>query len=243
MKNIKINSMKLFILVSIFIQCGACSFFPNTKEMPYAAVETPPNLTMENNATNPTAAPEQTPSLQPYSSALPAPESDLISTPDYLIVPNIPAPEHSLGGGIVQDGPFIFDLHLYRNPVFSANPVTPSLYSDLEGIGIYAVWEYQGPDLAGPVTTYWGIDPAISALLSQEKYLQEGVKQGDSDGRNGGLILPQGSQVGDVISVILKVDTTHGTYGTVLIFTLEENADQEFVPTDISVQTLKTDAS
>jgi len=136
-----------------------------------------------------------------------------------------------------------FELYLYRDPVFSKNPVAPSLYSDLEGIGIYAVWKYQGSDLAGPVTTYWGIEPAISALLSQKKYLQEGVKQGDSDGRDGGLILPESSQVGDVISVILKVETAQGTYGAVLLFILNENEDHEFVPTDISVQTLKADAS
>lgn len=154
------------------------------------------------------------------------------------MVPYLLTPEQPLGGGTIQDGPFKFDLRLYRDPAFGAKPVAPSLYSDLEGIGVYSVWEYHGPDLAGPVTVYWGIEPDVSALLSQAQYVQEGVHDGDSNGRSGGLILPVGSQAGDVVRAILKIETTQETYGAVMSFILKEGS-QGLEPTEVSVQSLE----
>lgn len=239
MPNNKFYLKSLFILLFIIPQCVACSFSPNEKQPSGDAIETQPDLSEGDRASNPTAILETIPSSQTDISSNPSHESDLTNTSGYLIVPNIPAPELlSLGGGIIQDGPFVFDLHLYRNPLFGANPISPSLYSDVEGIGVYAVWKYQGPDVADPVAIYWGNEPNLSVLLSQEKYLQAGIKQGDGDGRNGGLILPESSRVGDVISMILKVETVRDTYGAVLLFTLAENDDHEFIPMDIAVQAL-----
>lgn len=229
----------LFILLFIIPQCVACSFSPAAKQPSGDTVKTQADLSMGDRTSNPIAILETIPSTQTDISSGLFPEPGAINSSGYLIVPNIPAPEQpSLGGGIIQDGPFVFDLHLYREPLFSADPIAPSLYSDIEGIGVYAVWKYQGPDVADPVAIYWGNEPNLSVLLSQEKYLQAGIKQGDGDGRNGGLILPEGSRVGDVIRVVLKVDTAHDTYGAVLIFILGENDEHELVPVDITVQAL-----
>ncbi len=54
-----------------------------------------------------------------------------------------PTPEEPLSIGVVQDGPFVFDLRFFRDSIFGTNPITTSLYSDLEEIGIYFVWEYR----------------------------------------------------------------------------------------------------
>jgi hypothetical protein len=154
------------------------------------------------------------------------------------MIPDLPTPEQPLGGFTIQDGPFNFDLRLFRDPVFGTKPVASSLYSNLEGIGVYSVWEYHGPDLTGPVTVYWGIEPDVSALLSQKNFDQERVQDGNSGGRSGGLILPVGSQAGDVVRAILKIETTQKTYGVVMSFILKEGS-QGLEPTEVSVQSLK----
>ncbi len=189
----------------------------------------------------PTPGPVASPGVPATQSSLPgqpptetnAPSAQAPITIPYLL----PTPVQPLGGGAVQDGPFTFDLRLHRDPAFGANPVAPSLYSDLEGIGLYSVWRYEGPDLAAPVAVYWGVEPASSELLSQAG--EKGVKDGDSDGRDGGLILPQGSRAGDGVRAILKIETAGKTYGAVLSFTLKEG-EQGLEPADVAVQPLGT---
>lgn len=154
-----------------------------------------------------------------------------------IYVPSFPTPEQPLSIGVVQDGPFVFDLRFYRDSIFGTNPITTSLYSDLEEIGIYFVWEYHGPNLPPPVTVYWGIDPDISSLLQQYKYVKEGIKDGDKDGREGGLILPKGSRVGDQLEAVIKIETQDKTYGAVIRFLLKLG-DRGLEPDNVTVHSL-----
>lgn len=193
-------------------------------------------------AESPTASPGVPIEPTPLTQA-PIPDQSSIETRSpvtgaSIMVPHLPTPEQPLGGGTIQDGPFKFDLRLFRDPAFGTKPVASSLYSDLEGIGVYSVWEYHGPDLPAPVTIYWGVEPDIYSLLSQARYVQEGIRDRDSDGREGGLILPKGSQAGDKLKAVLKIETQNKTYGAVMNFTLTEGA-QGLEPANVSVQSLE----
>jgi hypothetical protein len=185
---------------------------------------------------------QPTPSPQ---ASLPDPSSTEIRPPvpgTPITVSHQPTPEQPLGGGTIQDGPFVFDLRLFRNPSFSKQPVASSLYSDLEGIGAYMYWSYQGSDAIGSVETYWGTLPFLDQLQS-ETYTS--ISFGSRGGRTGGVLLPGGSgsslpgesKTGDRIQVALKVYTPNGDFGAVLHFTLNQGANG-FEPTDISVDVL-----
>jgi len=158
-------------------------------------------------------------------------------TPLVVIAPSEPTPENLIGGGTIQDGPFVFDLRLFRDPTFSQQPVAASLYSDLNGVGAYLYWVYQGPKAIGPVQTYWGTLPQFDQLI-QATYTS--INKRSSGGRTGGVLLPGGSflpgesKVGDHIQVALKVQTPNGEFGAVLHFTLNQGANG-FEPIDISV--------
>ena len=189
----------------------------------------------------PTLSPTEITTAPPAIPSEPTPTETVTLLSEISIsIPHLPTPGQPLGGEVVQDGPFTFDLRLYRDPALGANPVTPSLYSDLEGIGVYAVWGYQGPDLPAPVTVFWGIEPDVSELLQQAQYVQDGVQAGDSDGRSGGIILPDGGRVGDVVQAILKIETDQETYGAVMSFTLKEGG-QGLEPADVTIQSLDGD--
>jgi hypothetical protein len=160
-----------------------------------------------------------------------------------ITVPDQPTPEEPLGGGTIQDGPFLFDLRLFRDPTLSQQPITTSLYSDLNGVGTYMYWFYQGPDVIGPVETYFGTLPSLDQL-SQASY--PSISLDSSGGRTGGIVIPGGfflsgeSKVGDRIRLALKVVTPKGKYGAVLGFTLKQGANG-FEPTDISIDVLPPD--
>ncbi len=156
-------------------------------------------------------------------------------------VPPQPTPEAVLGGGKVQDGPFTFDLRLYRDPQLTSQPLAPSLYTDMEGFGAYTYWSYNASEVIGPVTTYWGIESHLEQLL-QATY--SSAANGSTGGRSGGILLPGGplvpgnSQVGDRERLVLKVVTPNGSYGGVLLFTLIQGPSG-FEPTDISLEVLQ----
>jgi hypothetical protein len=154
--------------------------------------------------------------------------------------PPQPTPGNVISGGTVKDGLFVFDLRLFRDPSFSQQPVATSLYSDLNGIGAYMYWFYQGSDVIGPVETYWGTLPSLNQLQS-ETY--PSISLGSRGGRTGGILLPGGfflsgeTKAGDRIQVALKIHTPNGDFGAVLVFTLKQGANG-FEPTDISIDIL-----
>jgi len=149
-------------------------------------------------------------------------------------------PADVIGGGAVKDGPFVFDLRLFQDPSFGQQPVAASLYSDLNGIGAYLWWVYQGPEATGPVQTYWGTLPHLDQL---DQATFASISKGSNGGRTGGVLLPGGpflpgeSNPGDRIHLALKVHTPNGNFGAVLHFTLNQDANG-FEPTDISVDVL-----
>ena len=229
------------ILLTLLFLSGlvtACYTPPATTDLPTVTRPAPTLQPAESSTASPGVPIAPAPSAQTSLLEVSPTETGTPVPGDSITVLDLPTPGQPLEGGTIQDGPFRFDLRLFRDPVFGTKPVAPSLYSDLEGIGIYSVWEYRGHDLAGPVTVYWGIEPDVSALLSQDAYVQEGVHDGDSDGRSGGLILPAGSRAGDVVRVMLKIETMQKTYGALMKFMLTEGA-QGLEPTHVSVQSLE----
>ncbi len=151
-----------------------------------------------------------------------------------------PTPENVLGRGTVQDGPFRFEMNIYRDPRLTRDPVAPSLFSDMPGFGAYMYWSYTGSEVIGPVTTYWGIEPKLDQLLQATYSL---VEVGSSGGRDGGILLPGGpfipgvSKAGDQERLVLKVTTPGGDYGAALVFSLKQG-DAGFEPIEITVEPL-----
>ncbi len=144
-----------------------------------------------------------------------------VATPT-MAQPQEPVPGVSVGGGTVQNGPFTFCLWIYRDPSLNQNPVTPSLYSDMNGYGAYLYWVYNGKeDLPGPVTEWWGVEPNLQALNTYAR-----IKPEAQGGRSGGIWLPGGffisgqSQAGETQKLIIQVSTPGKTYGAALSFTL-----------------------
>ncbi len=152
----------------------------------------------------------------------------------YVAQPAQPTPEAIVAGGTVVDGPFTFDLRIYRDATLTRQPLAPSLYSDMEGFGAYTYWTYTGTDVIGPVTTYWGTTPKVDQLLQATYSL---VEIGSSGGRDGGILLPAEAKAGDRERLVLKVATPDGDYGAVLVFTLQQGASG-LEPADISVEPL-----
>jgi hypothetical protein len=151
-----------------------------------------------------------------------------------------PTPQDVLGGGTIANGPFTFDLRLIRDASFSRQPVTTSLYSDLETIGAWTYWFYTGEAAIGPVQTWYGTVPQVEALL-QAAY--PSVQPGSSGGRSGGVLLPGGaymagsSQPGDRVQLVLRVTTAGAEYGAMLSFTLQQGPNG-LEPSNITVEPL-----
>lgn len=159
------------------------------------------------------------------------------STPPNILLFAFPTPRVPISSSVVQDNPFTFDIRFYRDAMFGKNPVAPSLYSDMEGIGIYFTWEYQGPGLPPPATVYWGIDPNINALLQQYEYQTNGIKDGDSNGWMGGITLPSGSKVGDQLEALVRIDTGGKSYGAVIQFYIRQGTNG-FEPGNVTVESI-----
>lgn len=153
-----------------------------------------------------------------------------------------PTPQDIIGGGTMQDGPFTFLLWLFRDPTLSLQPVTSSLYSDLDGIGVYLHWVYEGENSIGPVETFGG-SPQFLMPFPMGTFAR--IESGSSGGRTGGIILgggyglPAEIKVGDQISLLLKVVTADGEYGAWLNFTIEQGPNG-FDFRDISIETIES---
>lgn len=144
---------------------------------------------------------------------------------DPVVAPQEPTPAYALGGGTLVDGPLTFDLRLFRDSNYRQDPIAPSLYSDLVGIGAYMHWSYDGAYLEGPVQVFWGTLPETGELL------QDGapfLERGSRGGRTGGVLLPGGpflpgeSKAGDRVRVALQVSSPEASFCAVLSFTLRE---------------------
>lgn len=234
-KHRKVNKSmdkKLLILFLSLVAITEQMLSACSATMPYTAV---PTFTQ----TNSLSPLSPTPSITiPATSTLGAGDRRA-ADPLVISVSGFPTPQEPLSSSVVQDGPFTFDLRFYRDPIFGKNPIAPSLYSDLEGIGIYVVWEYHGPALPPPATIYWGVDPDLSPLLQQSEYQSNGIKEGDKNGWTGGLILPYDSQAGEQIEAVIKIVTTEKSYGAVSYFTLQAG-ENGLEPAEVSLQVLST---
>lgn len=151
-----------------------------------------------------------------------------------------PTPPNVIGDGVIENGPFWFDLRLFYDASFNQQPVATSLYSDMNGIGSFMYWCYKGSEPIGPIESYWGTLPQINQLL-QETY--ESIQPGSCGGRTGGILLPGGffmsgeSKVGDRVQVALKVRAADKEFGAVISFTLTQGPNG-FEPANISVTSL-----
>ncbi len=192
-----------------------------------------PSMTATNLPVISFATPGFTPSVT--TTSLPV----TLATPAFI--PLQPTPQNVLGGGTVESGPFLFDLRLFADTSFNQEPVASSLYSDMNGVGAFMYWCYQGDEPIGPIETYWGTLPQLSQLI-QETYAS--IQPGGCGGRTGGILLPGGfflsgeSKVGDRVQVALKVRAGDEEFGAVISFALAQGPNG-FEPINISVMPLQ----
>ncbi len=148
-KRLKTNHQicKQIIACVLFFSLAACSGQVNI---------TPPSLTTT------VSAQIATTRTSPTSGAL---LTHNTPTPNPLPLPPQPTPANIIGGDTIQNGPFTFFLWLFRDPTMNQHPDITSLYSDLNGFGIYKCWVYQGSDLSGPVHFYWGAVPQLNEVM------------------------------------------------------------------------------
>lgn len=190
-----------------------------------------------------TPLPEKTPTAIATATATPPGVATVaggvqLLEPQDAPVPQVPTPADIINGGIIRDGPFIFYLYLFRDPMFSPSPDIPSLYSDLDGMAAYMSWVYQGADLETPAHFSWGTWPDLH-VFATENALSNRQGGGGELGIHlpGGQLSPGQSKAGDRIQVGIKVQTSQGEYGAVLSFSLQEGPGG-FVPGDVTVEAL-----
>ena len=213
---------RYFFVLVCFLALAACGRQPDQKPLPPTITFPTPTVTAITPASmDPRTAPTDE---VPDASARP--------------IPPQPTPADLVGGDVVQDGPFTFFLWLFRDPRMNQQPAIPSLYSDLDGIGIYKSWVYQGPDLSGPARLDWGTLPQLNPFMEYSS-----LTNGEGDGGLGGVLLPGGpflpgeSKPGDQIQIAMRMITREREYGAVLTFTLQLGANG-FEPMDIRVDVL-----
>ncbi len=158
------------------------------------------------------------------------------ATTQYIAaLPPEPTPSAKVNGGVVQDGPFTFYLWIYQDPSLNQNPVTTSLYSDLNGYGAYLFWVYQGRDLPGPIVEWYGTEPNLQELNTYTR-----IKTNDQGGRSGGILLPGGffipgkSNPENHVKLVIKLAAGEQTYGAYIPFTLQ-NGPNGWQPEGIGV--------
>ena len=187
--------------------------------------------TVQSTAVQPSPAPTSPPPTQPPATAAAVPAAR----------PASPSAADTVGGNQIKQGSFAFDLRIYRDPALNKNPASSSQYSDLEGFGEYMTWVYNGPPLQGAVYEFWGVQPNITQLNSYGE-----LKTGDTGGRSGGIFLPGGpyiqgsSKPGELIKLVLRVETPRGKFGASLTFTLKKTA-KGLEPANITVRALGSD--
>lgn len=170
-------------------------------------------------------------------SVTPIVTTPMIALPAPIVAPLQPTPSVSLSGATVDSGPFTFYLFLYKDEALGKNPVAPSLYSDMNGIGAYMFWKYNGADSLKSVEEYWGAQPKFNLLNTYPEIIA-----GQTGGRDGGIILPVESKAGDKVDVVIKLKITTGEYGAFVSFTLQNGANG-FEPSNISIAKLDDPAS
>jgi hypothetical protein len=152
----------------------------------------------------------------------PSPDSEATYVPTLP-----PTPEQTFESDRFEAGPFSFDFRLYRNPGFGDDPSMPWMYSDLPGIGVHVSWVYHGPGLTDPVTEHWGVSPEIYSFFTHPS-----LQDGENSAHEGGIVLPAEAQAGDEVQYIFKLETSQGTYGGAVQFTLQQTSEG-FQPSDV----------
>jgi len=123
-------------------------------------------------------------------------------------------------GGQVKDGPFTFCLVLYSDARLQPTSDHPGLMSEVPGIGLAALWFYDGPSGEGPVVQSLGLMPGPLQPIAQFHALQKGA----SGNRFGGVLLPYHSKPGDQVEWGVRVTTPKGAFGATIRATLSEHS-------------------
>lgn len=161
------------------------------------------------------------------------------STPRAELAP-FPAPKDLVGavpgGRAVPDGPFIFYATLYRDSRIQAIQTASAawLASDVAGIGVRLVWQYQGPEPMGGIAESWGPEGGIKQRDGYDK-----IYPGHRGGREGGgLLLPPGIAPGRRTWYGLRLEKWGGRYGVKLEFTVGSD-EHGLTVTDSTVSVLR----
>lgn len=136
------------------------------------------------------------------------------------------------GAGTVHGGPFVFYAAFYHD-VAMPPPTTataPAVTSDIPGLGVRLVWEYDGPLMHGHIQEAWGPQGRVQDVVGYTA-----LTPGERGGRNaGGVLLPTNAYAGQRTWFGLLLTMSGKQYGVKIEYTLRANGGW-LTPTVIQV--------
>ncbi len=147
--------------------------------------------------------------------------------------------ERLAGGGSADSGDFTFEIWLACGTSFGHQAHISSHYSEIDGLGILAGWNYHGAPLDGETRDYQGFEPFIQARSSSGGVLSSNsLDFGISGIQFPFEIIPDFSQADTLLRYVVKVRTPDGKLaGAALTFVLQRQPEG-YKPVDIHVDPL-----
>lgn len=157
-----------------------------------------------------------------------------------MVYPEIP--QAFIGGGRVESGDFKFDLWLGCDERYNNDtPSTPDTFSEINGLGVFSAYSYNGPEQDGTLWDYAGFEPFIrqsSGVSPIGSGMQSFVIRGLQFSND---IIPDFTQQDTRLRYVYFAELPDGNrYGAALAFTLQRELEG-YRPVDIDVTTLSAE--
>ena len=149
-----------------------------------------------------------------------------------------PRPATLLGGGLLSQNQFTFDLWLYCDPDLSPEG-TGALLSEVGGLGVHLAWRYHGPKMTGQPKFFLGFTGNTEPRAVWEGGLAPGTMGSYTGGvRSLDASLTKAVRSGAPISFEIVVTIDNNTYGATLTFSMVSASDG-YRPVGIVVSPLR----
>ena len=161
--------------------------------------------------------------------------TDTPSPPDLRMPPR---PAAWMGGGLLDEGPFTFDLWLYCDPDLSLEGTGP-LLSEIGGLGVHLAWRYHGPEVTGSTKSFLGFSDDHEPRAVWEGGLSPGTVGSFTGGvRSLDGRLTEVVRSGAPVTFKIVVTIDDKPYGATLTFTMMPASDG-YRPVKIVVNPLR----
>lgn len=146
-------------------------------------------------------------------------------------------PATLVGGDLLDEDQFTFDIWLYCDPDLSPQGTGP-LLSEIEGLGVHLAWRYHGSQVAGHTESFLGFGDDNEPRATWEGGLTPGTVGSFTGGlRSRSSNLTTSVRAGTPISFKIIITVDDNTYGAALTFSMVPASDG-YRPVKIVVTTL-----